>query len=464
MFAILFYNKIKCLLVVFMKVTVKKFKSGERYVFLLDNDGVPDFWTTHFVTQKLRMNKAATSIEQYLKDIKHLKRWEEINGRDLLDEIYNGKVPSRDDIKKLKEHCSYQVKTLKDKPARNVVDMGQFLLSKTQDKPTIGKSQYISRIAHIAEFLHYIGKERVKHKPTAAELFDELDKMKKILKSDTPKGKLKKISLDKSGISDDVFEDFVEVAKPNSKYNPFKNSVIKFRNYLIVQVLYETGFRCAELLALRLSDIGTDTDNPTLSVVRRHDSKDDPRLKEPTAKTLGRPVSISIELRNLLNTYIKSHRTQTQVSKTHPFIFVSHKDKEGHYQSGQPIIQQTINDLFNRIKSVNPERFWGITPHSYRHFFNDQLSARIDEERKVVKKEVQRLEQAGLHEEAKQYANENTITKQRELEIRAELNGHSSLDSGAIYLKRTARKQAHEIRQKMQAKLKHMVKRGNNGG
>jgi integrase len=443
-----------------MKVAVKKFKSGERYVFLLDNYGVPDFWVTHFVTQKLRMTKAATSIEQYLKDIKHLKRWEEINGRDLLDEIYNGKVPSRDDIKELKEHSSYQAKALKEKPASNVVDMGQFHLSKTQDKPTIGKSQFISRIAHIAEFLHFIGKERVKHKPTAAELFDALDKMKKRLKSDIPKGKLKKVSLDKSGISDDVFEYFVEAAKPNSKYNPFKNPVIKFRNYLIVQILYETGFRCAELLALRISDIGTDTDNPTLSVVRRHDSKDDPRLKEPTAKTLGREVSISKELRNLLNTYIKSHRAQTKVAKTHPFIFVSHKDKEGHYQSGQPIVQQTINDLFNRIKTVNPERFWGITPHSYRHYFNDQLSNSIDEERRAVREEVKILEQAGLHEEAKQYANENTISEQRELEIRAELNGHSSLDSGFIYLKRTARKQAHEIRQNMYAKLKHKAERG----
>jgi integrase len=446
-----------------MRVVVKKFKSGERYAFLLGEDSVPDFWVTHFVTQKLRMTKAATSIEQYLKDIKHLKRWEVINDRDLLDEIYNGKVLSRDDIKDLKEHCSYQAKAFKEKPASNVVDMGKFHLSKTQDKPTIGKSQYISRIAHIAEFLHFIGKERVKHKPTAAELFDALDKMKKRLKSGMPKGKSKKVSLDKSGIADDVFEDFVEVAKPNSKYNPFKNPVIKFRNYIIVQVLYETGFRCAELLALRISDIGTDTDNPTLSVVRRHDSKDDPRPKEPTAKTLGRPVSISKELRDLLNTYIKSHRTQTKVAKTHPFIFVSHKDKEGSYQSGQPIVQQTINDLFNRIKSVNPERFWSITPHSYRHYFNDQLSERIDEEREAVKQEVKRLEQAGLHEEAKQYANENTITEQRELEIRAELNGHSSLESGRIYLKRTARKQANKIRQKMHAKLKHKAERGNDG-
>ena len=440
-----------------MKVSVKKFKSGERYVFLLREDGVPDFWVTHFVTQKLRMTKAATSIEQYLKDIKHLKRWEEINGRDLLEEIYNGKVPNRDDINKLKEHCSYQAKVVKDEPASNVVDMGKFHLSKSQDKPTISKSQYISRIAHIAEFLHFIGKERVKHKPTAAELFDALDELKKKLKSGKPKGKSKSASFDKSGIADDVFEDFVEVAKPDSKYNPFKNPVIKFRNYLIVQVLYETGLRCAELLALRISDIGTDTDNPTLSVVRRHDSKDDPRLKEPTAKTLGRAVSITKELRDLLNTYIKIHRTDTKVAKTHPFIFVSHKDKEGHYQSGQPIIQQTINDIFNSIRGVNPERFWAITPHSYRHYFNDQLSEQIDEERMAVRQEVKRLEQAGLHQAAKQYADENKITKQRELEIRAELNGHSSLNSGLIYIKRTARKQAQKIRQKMQTKWKRRV-------
>lgn len=445
-----------------MRVKVKKFSSGERYAFLLQDDGLPDFWVTHFVTQKLRMSIAATSIEQYLKDIKHMKLWERIHSRDLLEEIYNGKLPSRDDINDLKEHCFYQAKAFKKKPVTKVVDMGQFHLSKTQDQPTIGRMQYISRVAHIAEFLHFIGQERVKYKSSAVELFDKLDSMKKNLKSGILKGKLNKVTLDKSGIPDDAFEDFVEVAKPNSKYNPFKKPAIKFRNYLIVQTLYETGFRCSELLALRIGDIGTDTNNPTLSVVRRHDSKEDPRLKEPTAKTLGRIVHISRELRDLLNIYIKSHRLQTKVAKTHPFIFVSHKDKEGSYKSGQPIIQQTVNDLFNRIKRVNPEKFWGITPHSYRHFFNDQLSTRIDVERKAVKHEVKRLEAEGLKEEAKQYANENTITEQRELEIRAELNGHSSLNSGRTYLKRTTRKQASSIVKKMHAVLKHKAGSFNN--
>ena len=446
-----------------MGIAVKKFKSGERYVFLLGDDGVPDFWVTHFVTQKLRMNHAATTIEQYLNDIKHLKRWEAINDRNLLEEIYSGKVPSRDDINDLREHCTYQVKAFTEKPASNVVDMEQFHLCKTKDKPTIGETQYIARIAHIAEFLHFIGQERVKSKPSAASLFDELEQMKKRFKSGLPKGRLNKAKLDKTGITDDAFEDFVSVARPYSNYNPFKDQDVRFRNYLIVQTLYETGLRCSELLALRIGDIGSDLSDPRLMIERRHDSKDDPRLREPTLKTLGRGIPISKELRELIHIYIKQYRAQTKVAKTHPFIFVGHKSKKGSYESGEPIVQQTVNALFNRIKSVNPERFWGITPHSYRHFFNDQLSARIDEERKTLRAEVKRLEQAGRHEEAKQYSHENMISEQRELEIRAELNGHSSLDSGRIYLKRTARKQANEIRQKMHSKLKYKAERGNDG-
>ncbi|KQH89394.1 hypothetical protein AMR75_13000 [Vibrio fluvialis] len=66
-----------------MKIEIKKFMSGERYVFLLDDDGMPDFWVTHFVTNKLRKNLTTSSIQQYLKSIKHLKLWESINGRDL---------------------------------------------------------------------------------------------------------------------------------------------------------------------------------------------------------------------------------------------------------------------------------------------------------------------------------------------------------------------------------------------
>lgn len=448
-----------------MRVTVRKFLSGERYVFLLNEDGIPDFWVTHFVTQRLRMNQSWSSIKNYLHDIKHLKLWESINERDLLEEIYNGKVPSRSDINDIKEHCTFQVKVFKPKPISksNVVDMGEFYLSQSQDKPTVQKAQYINRVAHIIEFLYFIGLERVKHKPNAEKLFDELDKMNKLFKRGPPNTRLKKnTSLETSGISDDVFEDFIAVAKPSSELNPFPDQAVKFRNYLIVQTLYEAGLRCSEVLALRISDIGTDIVSPELVVVRRHDNKDDPRLHEPCPKTEGRSIPISKGLRDLLLYYIKEWRCQTSIAKTHPFIFVAHKSKRGCYTSGRPMSQGSVNKFFERIKAVKSEQFKYITPHIYRHYFNDRLSMTIDEERRANKEEIKRLESEGRHEEAKQYAYQNTITEQRELEIRAELNGHSSLDSGRYYLKRTAKRKATEIRIKMHAALKHKVERFNN--
>lgn len=446
-----------------MKIIVKKLNSGERYPFLLGDDGVPDFWVTLYVTQRLRMNKAATTIEQYLKDIRHFRHWEAINGRDILQEIYHGKVLNLEDVIAIREHCAYQVEALKQNRLGKIVDMGDFYLTKTSDKPTISVGPQKTRINRIADFIYHIGCERVKYQPFAAATFDKLEKMKIQFIKDLPKARLKKKSVDKTVITDSSFEDFVAVAKSDCKYNPFKMTSVQFRNYLIVLTLYETGFRPSELLALRISDIGSDTDDPRLTVERRHDSKDDPRAREPTAKTLGRSVSITKELRELLHTYIRQHRYETKIAKTHPFIFVSHKDKKGYYDSGAPLSKGSISSLYKRIEKVNPDIFRGITARSYRHYFNDQLSVAFDKHRNEVKREVERLEQAGQIEHAKQYAYENQITEARELEIRAELNGHSSLSSGEAYLKRTARKLATKMRKKMEDNLKHKVEGANDG-
>jgi integrase len=440
-----------------MKVTVRKLESGERVVFLLDELGVPDFWVTHFVTQKLRLSHAYTSIENFLNSIKHFKLWEKLQERDVLEEIYEGKVPSRDDILSIKEHCLYQIKVFKAPVNQKVVNMNALYLSQS-NKPTVSKNQHVIRMAHIARFIHFIGQERVKHKHNVAQLGDELDDMEKLFKANMPKGGTKNKS-DKSGIPDDALEDFIAVAKPSHKLNPFKSDHTKLRNYLIVQILYETGMRCSELLALKISDIGTETTRATLNVKRRHDNPDDPRLHEPTAKTLGRDIEVSIELRMLLNEYIRTYRVRAHASRKHPYIFVSHKNKTGSYVAGQPLVQRSINHIYDCIKAINPERFWGITPHLYRHYFNDRLSETIDATKAEVRKEVERLESEGMPLTAKQYANDNTITEQRELKIRADANGHSSLDSGRVYLKRTVKKQSSELRNKMHKKIQGKVGR-----
>ncbi|WP_417538282.1 tyrosine-type recombinase/integrase [Marinomonas sp.] len=441
-----------------MRIEMVKFKSGERYPFLLQEDGTPDFWVTHFVTQKLRKNSAARTIEGYLTNIRHLKKWEQINDRDLLEEIYEGKVPNREDIKRILEHCYLRSTSLEIDKASKVVDMSKYSSSTVEDLPTISRGQYVTRIGHITDYLHFIGQERVKHKPTATMLFDQLDKMSKLLKSGLPKSRARKLKFDRSTIPDDAFEDFVSVADPYSKYNPFKNKAVRFRNYLIVQILNETGFRVGEVVGLQIGDIGQDIDKPTLTVERRHDNEHDPRKREPTAKTKGRSNQISKELRDLLMDYVKYCRSQTNLFHTHPYIFVSHKDKQGSYESGTPITTQTVTDLFSLIRQANPERFMGITPHQFRHYFNHRLSKQLDDKRREIRQEVERLEREGLHISARQYAEENGITDQRELEIRAELNGHTNVSSGEHYLKRTTRLRAEEANRQVLEKLANKLK------
>lgn len=447
-----------------VKIETKKFNNGERYVFLMDEEGIPDFWVTFFVTLHLRVSHTAQTIKNYLDDLRHLKLWEKINDRDLLEEIYNGKIPNHNDIQSIQEHCQYQVKSFKAAKANkvatneNIVDMGKYARNKDQGKLQVSMEQQQTRVSRIAEFLHVVGTERVRLKPTAAELFDKLNTMKEKLKAGKPKGK-RGGKLNKTAITDDDFIDFVAVAKPDSIHNPFKDPKVKLRNHLIVQTLYETGIRLSELLAIQIGDINTDIQNPEITVERRHDNPDDPRENEPTAKTLGREIGISTELRAALEEYINSIRNKMSAAKRHPFIFVTHKTKQGHYEKGDPLQARSVNVIFDKISTVNPERFALISPHRYRDFFNDQLSESIDKTRKEVANEVKKLEGEGKPLEAKQYFNDSMITEANELEMRAYLNGHSNEKSGEVYLKRTVKRKAKSVRQKMQKELQQKVEK-----
>ncbi|WP_259556442.1 hypothetical protein [Vibrio harveyi] len=84
----------------------------------------------------------------------------------------------------------------------------------------------------------------------------------------------------------------------------------------------------------------------------------------------------------------------------------------------------------------------------------------LTKKKKAVEEEVKRLEAEGKPQAAKLYADENKITEQRELEIRAEKNGHSDLNSGRPYLKRTVIEQANKMRRKMHENLKHKAEVG----
>ena len=55
------------------------FSNGERYPILMEENGLPNYWVTLYVTEKLRTSHTQSAISNSLGHLIHLKLWENIN-------------------------------------------------------------------------------------------------------------------------------------------------------------------------------------------------------------------------------------------------------------------------------------------------------------------------------------------------------------------------------------------------
>ena len=90
-----------------------KFENGERYPTLVDENGIPDFWITLFVTSSLRKSRTASSIENIVRDILYIRLWEKIENRSLEQEFKEARLLTDDDISSIRDHCRLDARALK---------------------------------------------------------------------------------------------------------------------------------------------------------------------------------------------------------------------------------------------------------------------------------------------------------------------------------------------------------------
>jgi len=92
----------------------------------------------------------------------------------------------------------------------------------------------------------------------------------------------------------EVFDKLMETVMEDSPDNPYLSPGVRKRNALMFELMYETGMRAAEVLALQIGDV--DFLVGTVKVVRRHDNPDDTRKRQPVPKTLERDIPINLPL------------------------------------------------------------------------------------------------------------------------------------------------------------------------
>ncbi|MCY1435971.1 hypothetical protein D9M71_520850 [compost metagenome] len=118
--------------------------------------------------------------------------------------------------------------------------------------------------------------------------------------------------------------------RPGAAENPFPER-LQLRNWLMIELLLETGIRRGELLKLYTTDINQGSQHAYVSINDREHDPGDPRAEEPALKTHGRTVGISAQLYEVYEHYIQGERRPLRDGKPmkllYRYLFISDRGR-----------------------------------------------------------------------------------------------------------------------------------------
>lgn len=426
------------------KLSVHVFGDGERVPMLHDGRGVPLFYPTLFATAQLRNSGVAVNtIRNKLADIVVLLRWEQLQRRDLVVEFTHGKFLSVSDVVSIRDFAKLDMRH----QALNGADTdgsgitaADFLESRVElrrAEAAVGGQQHYNRLSTMADYIEFVASVVTQHR-NSAQVFLEISQMAKILRKHRPRGVVSRNSdaPERRSPPSGLVNHFMEIGSEDHPRNPFGDRGIRLRNAIIFGLLRYTGMRRGELLSLRIDQFELGHE-PQVWIRRNHDDAHDSRRYQPVAKTKERPLPLPQALADDIQRYIMEVRAKITPARRHPYLIVSHRNDS---TLGRPLSTSALNSqIFGRMRSVDAA-FRQIHPHAFRHHFNYELSASIDEHNAKVGKGIGDSSSAA-------------ISESRELDVRAFLNGHRNKASGAAYNHRHIREASDKAVRRVQVGL-----------
>lgn len=371
--------------------------SGQRNMLLLDSEsGVPDYWSTLYVTNSLRARHLRLgTIEKHLQALQSLFMWAELRGINLIDKIASGKAFNINDTDSLtsilklradelpKLISSFNTSTseihVKTSQARNIWKKfdaipRQVTPANFNDKiKYIGK--YIEWLSNILSDCHSKSITREQIRTVGYEFKTSLGGQKVVVPKDN-------FGASKS-LGNAEIQRILKVVNPLSPENPWDGEATRIRNFTIILVLLDSGMRSGELLNLKITDvIRGKTKQYGLRIVQRSGSINDPRKKQRLPKTVQREVPISDTAFKALNHYITEVKAKTPNGQKTEYIFVSHSNSS----QGKPL--HSINSITEDIRKVTSI---DLTPHVFRHTATWKYCIRMKKEGKEWKDFVELL-------------------------------------------------------------------------
>jgi integrase len=405
---------------------------GERLPMLIGSDGSPVWAATVFVLTELRArNRAASTIENTLRALMIFHVFLEQRGINLEQRMSSGRILSLDEIEDLVRICRLPAKDIGDVGSEDGISelhCSTMSLERYRSRGIVqGRKEIVpafsaTRLRCIRGYLKWMAVNRMSRLDGRSEIRSALDAATRFLvegvEARLPPADSRGVFLRREGLEPDVVSELLRVIQSDSPDNPWQDEHSRHRNELIVLWLYYLGLRRGELLGVRVSDI--DFIKGTVIIVRRADDKDDPRRRQPNAKTRAREIPIAADLLEKTSNYIIAYRANLSGARKHSFLFVTS-------DTGWPMSISAFSKIFAVLREKCKNLPHNLFAHLLRHTWNDRFSDEMD--------------QRGVSEET-------------EKKLRSYLMGWSETSgSAATYTRRHIRKKAEQASLSMQAEI-----------
>ncbi len=412
------------------RIKTTQFESGLRRAFLVDADGLPEPYSTLYVTMRVRNAGLSVATEESVLNAVNVFYAHAVKeGIDLVARFKAGHLLDSLECEALRRivQTNYGPEAKRNAV---VIALGRGKRGHVRAVPAVAQRTQYKRLSYIAHFLAWLGGELAGESGDGrvvaiAAMTDNI----LALRPYAPRGGDEPDANAFTREHDDLLR---KVVTKGSEQNAFTPEV-QLRNELLIAIKRLTGKRRGEVLNIRVRDI--DLARRQINIVRRADDPADRRKNQPLVKTRSHTIPIGDYLFGLINQYLVERRKVPGATKQ-PYLLVTHKS--GPTQ-GQAMTIEALKEVFRTIKRAEP-RLAHLHPHLLRHFNSDEIAnAQLSEPPGAAGREQHRRQRNYLAGRAPD----------------SELDGH--------YTQRETERQAKDASLRVQEDLSQVIKRTGQG-
>lgn len=322
---------------------------------VLVKDYMPDYYPNLFVTLELSA-RALNTQKKYLESIVLLECFLEHESIDLiarLEQRPKSHYLTDSELSRFVRDAAFQKSTLEKKYS------GARMLPSAFEY--VGRTHAQQRIEHVRDYLKFLYEKLGDQSSREAACDDLVGRINRKVKAAKPSWKKRKLQ-DMKGVNQKQRDRLLEVMHPDSSENPFANTALKLRNYIVLLFGLDLGLRRSEMLLVKINDIHWH--NKKISIINLEDGEIDKRPKAPQFKTHEREWVMSDDLEWALKEYVDNYRSfdgGPSEAKSHLFLLVSHRRNEGRALS-----MNALDGVLGRVGAAFPE-VSDVHLHSLRH-------------------------------------------------------------------------------------------------